>query len=204
MPIISASRINDNDSGGWFQTCSSNDSDANFFVNASTTKLPSLRVYWMKQLHARRHSPTFRYDLLHLILGLADRLIRILLTTLRIRFGITLRALYPARLQCFSNSHQLRLQRAIQIGLGRETKVQSGNAFEAELVAVREALKLAWDKGARKGYPESDSSAVNEFESPNPINPRFGWRRSYSNVEGYGVGMELLHPAYSQGRQLRC
>ncbi|KAJ6860332.1 hypothetical protein NC651_036638 [Populus alba x Populus x berolinensis] len=34
------------------------------------------------------------------------------------------------------------------------------SAFEAEFLAVREALKLAWDKGLKKVILESDSETV--------------------------------------------
>ena len=43
---------------------------------------------------------------------------------------------------------------------GFSSRVQSGSAFEAELVGDREALKLAWDKGLRRVILESDSESV--------------------------------------------
>ncbi|KAJ6683460.1 hypothetical protein OIU85_007173 [Salix viminalis] len=43
---------------------------------------------------------------------------------------------------------------------GFSSRVQSGSSFEAELVAVREALKLAWHKGLRWVIVESDSESV--------------------------------------------
>ncbi|KAJ6860091.1 hypothetical protein NC651_036434 [Populus alba x Populus x berolinensis] len=38
--------------------------------------------------------------------------------------------------------------------------VKSGSAFESELLAVREALKLAWDKGLKRVIVESDPKSV--------------------------------------------
>ncbi|KAL9343312.1 hypothetical protein Peur_063743 [Populus x canadensis] len=43
---------------------------------------------------------------------------------------------------------------------GFSCRVKSESAFEAELLAVREALKLAWDKGLKKVILESDSETV--------------------------------------------
>ncbi|KAJ6683463.1 hypothetical protein OIU85_007176 [Salix viminalis] len=43
---------------------------------------------------------------------------------------------------------------------GFSSRIQSRSSFEAELVAVREALKLAWDKGLRSVIVESDSESV--------------------------------------------
>nr|TKS08369.1 uncharacterized protein D5086_0000103910 [Populus alba] len=44
--------------------------------------------------------------------------------------------------------------------LGFSSRVKSGSAFESELLAVREALKLAWDKGLKRVIVESDSESV--------------------------------------------
>jgi ribonuclease HI len=43
---------------------------------------------------------------------------------------------------------------------GFSCRVKSESAFEAELLAVREALKLAWDKGLKRVIVESDSESV--------------------------------------------
>ncbi|KAJ6860090.1 hypothetical protein NC651_036433 [Populus alba x Populus x berolinensis] len=43
---------------------------------------------------------------------------------------------------------------------GFSSSVKSGSAFESELLAVREALKLAWDKGLKSVIVESDSKSV--------------------------------------------
>ncbi|KAJ6392584.1 hypothetical protein OIU84_023933 [Salix udensis] len=44
---------------------------------------------------------------------------------------------------------------------GFSSRIQSGSSFEAELVAVREGLKVAWDKGLiRSVIVESDSESV--------------------------------------------
>ncbi|KAJ6734323.1 hypothetical protein OIU79_001560 [Salix purpurea] len=43
---------------------------------------------------------------------------------------------------------------------GFSSRVESESSFEAELVAVREALKLAWDKGLTRVIVESDSKSV--------------------------------------------
>ncbi|KAJ6371893.1 hypothetical protein OIU77_002252 [Salix suchowensis] len=90
---------------------------------------------------------------------------------------------------------------------GFSSRIQSRSSFEAELVAVREALKLAWDKGLRWVIVESDSETVVDRIRNQRI------RQSQESDGGDHIGMsglwlqscmELLLPAYLQGRQLRC
>ncbi|KAB5515929.1 hypothetical protein DKX38_026577 [Salix brachista] len=70
---------------------------------------------------------------------------------------------------------------------GFSSRVQSGSSFEAELVAVREALKLAWDKGLRRVILESDSeSVVNRIRNQKIRQPKNQLEEIILECQGYG------------------
>ncbi|KAJ6370398.1 hypothetical protein OIU76_028636 [Salix suchowensis] len=70
---------------------------------------------------------------------------------------------------------------------GFSSRVQSGSSFEAELVAVREALKLAWDKGLRRVILESDSeSVVNRIRNQTIRQPKNQMEEIILECQGYG------------------
>ncbi|KAF9663279.1 hypothetical protein SADUNF_Sadunf17G0021700 [Salix dunnii] len=70
---------------------------------------------------------------------------------------------------------------------GFSSRVHSGSSFEAELVAVREALKLAWDKGLRRVILESDSeSVVNRIRTQRIRQPKNQLEEIILECQGYG------------------
>ncbi|KAJ6734329.1 hypothetical protein OIU79_001566 [Salix purpurea] len=69
---------------------------------------------------------------------------------------------------------------------GFSSRVQSGSSFEAELVAVREALKLAWDKGLTRVTLESDSeSVVNRIRNQRIRQPKNQLEEIILECQGY-------------------
>ncbi|KAJ6691034.1 hypothetical protein OIU74_015672 [Salix koriyanagi] len=81
------------------------------------------------------------------------------------------------------------LQRRIQIGTLEEKPniIQSGSSSEAQLVVVREALKLAWDKGLRRVILESDSeSVVNRIRNQLVRQPKNQLEEIILECQGYG------------------
>ncbi|KAJ6370397.1 hypothetical protein OIU76_028635 [Salix suchowensis] len=76
---------------------------------------------------------------------------------------------------------------------GFSSRIQSRSSFEAELVAVREALKLAWDKGLRRVILESDSeSVVNRIRNQKIRQPKNQMEEIILECQGYGCS-----PAWS-------
>ncbi|KAJ6734330.1 hypothetical protein OIU79_001567 [Salix purpurea] len=76
---------------------------------------------------------------------------------------------------------------------GFSSRIQSGSSFEAELVAVREALKVASDKGLRSVIVESDSeSVVNRIRNQIIRQPKNKLEAIILECQGY-----VINPAWS-------
>ncbi|KAJ6420650.1 hypothetical protein OIU84_028075 [Salix udensis] len=81
---------------------------------------------------------------------------------------------------------------------GFSSRVQSGSAFEAELVAFRDqALKLAWDKGLRRVILESDSeSVVNRIRNQLIRQPKNQHTRREGNFTADALTKKLVSESF--------
>ncbi|KAB5515930.1 hypothetical protein DKX38_026578 [Salix brachista] len=81
--------------------------------------------------------------------------------------------------------------------------IQSRSSFEAELVAVREALKVAWDKGLRSVIVESDSeSVVNRIRNQIISQPKNKLEEIILECQGYVISPDwscVIQHTYREG-----